>query len=139
MLSFGPSIFHKNSNPSKDFQTNFLFARALSLVRILDYIWGSKGPNTSQKGLIAAESVRKTLKTFNLTTTNAMLMKLTTTFYLHKSVNRKALRARNSIFWLNLQEFLDYIKNGHICHTLPCVASLVKFLYKLDYIWRSIP
>ena len=33
-----------------------------------------------------AESVRKTLKTFNLTTTNAILMKLTTIMYLHESV-----------------------------------------------------
>ena len=42
MLRFGPSLFHKNSNPSKNFQTNCLFARVLSLVRnsaILDYIY----------------------------------------------------------------------------------------------------
>ena len=30
----GPSLFHKNSNPSKYFQTMFLFARVLPLVRI---------------------------------------------------------------------------------------------------------
>ena len=47
-----------------------------------------------------AESVRKTLEIFNLTTTNAILMKLTTIMYLHESVNRKALRARNSFFGL---------------------------------------
>ena len=29
-------------------------------------------------------------------------MKLTTIMYLHESVNRKPLRARNSVFWLNL-------------------------------------
>ena len=63
-----------------------------------------------------AESVRKNLKTFNLTTTNAILMKLTTIMYLHESVNRKPLRARNSVFWRNVYEFLDYIKNRHICH-----------------------
>ena len=68
-----------------------------------------------------AESVRKTLEIFNLTTTNAILMKLTTIMYLHESVNRKALRIRNSFFWLNL------------------IASLVKLAYKLDNIWRSIP
>ena len=104
MLSFGPSLFHKNSSPSKVFQTNFLFARALPLVRIsaiLDYIWGSKGPNASQKRPLDAESVRKTLKIFNLTTTNAILTKLTTIMYLHENVNRNALRARNSVFWLN--------------------------------------
>ena len=48
-------------------------------------------------------------------------MKLATIMYLYKSVNRKALRARNSFFWLNL------------------IASLVKLLYKLDNIWGSIP
>ena len=76
--------------------------------------------------------VRKTLKTFNLTTTNAIMMKLATIIYLHESVNRKPLRAKNSIFWRNAYEFLDYIKNRHICHALPCVASLVKFLCKFN-------
>ena len=94
MLSFGPSLFYKNPNPSKRLQTNFMFVRILHLVRIsviLDYIWGSKGPNIFQKGPLDAESVRKTFKTFNLTATNAMLMKLTTIMYLHESVNRKLL------------------------------------------------
>ena len=77
-----------------------------------------------------AESVRKTLKTFNLTTTNAILMKRTAIMYPHESVNRKAVRARNSVFWTNVYEFLDYIKNRHIRNTLPCVGSLVKSLYK---------
>ena len=48
-------------------------------------------------------------------------MKLTTIMYLHESVNRKALRIRNSFFWLNL------------------IASLVKLAYKLDNIWGSVP
>ena len=83
----------------------------------------------SKKGdFIEAESTRKTLKTFNLTTTNAILVKLTTIMYLYESVKRKPLR--NSVFWRNVYEFLDYIKNCHICHALPFVASLVKFLYK---------
>ena len=86
-----------------------------------------------------AELVHKTLKIFNLTAKNAILMKLTTIIYLHESVNRKALRARNLAFWLTFLEFLDYIKNCHICHALPCTASLVKFLYKLDHILGSIP
>ena len=73
-----------------------------------------------------AESARKTLKkTFNLATTNAILMKLTTIMYLHESVNRKPLRVRNLLLWRNVYEFLDYSNNCHICH-----ASLVKFLYK---------
>ena len=66
-----------------------------------------------------AESVRKTLKTFNFTTTNAILMKLTTITYLHESVNQKPLRARNSVFWLNIYEFLDFIKNRrNVMHNL---------------------
>ena len=54
-----------------------------------------------------AESVRRTLETFNLTTTNAILMKCNTVIYLHGSVNQKPLRARNSVFWRNVYEFLD--------------------------------
>ena len=48
-----------------------------------------------------AESVRKTLKNFNLTTTNAIPMKLTTIMYLHESVNRKPLGAKISVFRLH--------------------------------------
>ena len=83
----------------------------------------------SKKGhFIEAETTRKTLKTFNLTTTNAILIKLTTIMYLYESVKRKPLR--NSVFWHNVYEFLDYIKNRHIYYALPFVASLVKLLYK---------
>ena len=64
------------------------------------------------------ESIRKTLKTFNLTTTNAILMKLITIVYLDKNAKRKPLRSRYSFFY----QFLDYIKNNHICHALPCIA-----------------
>ena len=71
------------------------------------------------------------MKTLNLANTNAILMKRTTIMYNHESVNRKPLGARNSVFWRNAYEFLDYIKNRHIYHALPCVASLVKFLYKI--------
>ena len=50
------SLFHKNLNPSKNFQAK------------LDYIWGSKSPKTLQKGyFMEAESVCKTLKIYNLT------------------------------------------------------------------------
>ena len=75
-----------------------------------------------------AESVRKTLKTFNLTTTKAILMKLTSTMYLQESKNRKPLRARNSVFWSNVYEFLDYIENCHTCyalHALRCITGKV--------------
>ena len=73
-----------------------------------------------------AESVGKTLKTFNLTTKNAIFMKLTTIMYLHECVNRKPLRARNSVFCRNAYSFLDYIKNRHLCYafiTLRCITG----------------
>ena len=47
--TLGPSLFHKNSNPSKTFQSIFLFARALPLLGMsakLDHTWGSMGPKT---------------------------------------------------------------------------------------------
>ena len=60
-------------------------------------------------------------------------MKLTMIMYIHESINQKLFRVKNSVFWLNVYEFLDYVKNRHICHALTCVASLLKFclLYKL--------
>ena len=80
--TLGPSLFHKNSNSSKNFQTMFLFARVLPPMRIspkLDHIWASKGPKISKKGyFMDAELVSKTLKIYNLTVTNAILMKLIT-------------------------------------------------------------
>ena len=82
----------------------FLFARALPLVRIsaiLDHTGGVRAQKPPKRGYyLEAESVRKTLEIFNLTTANAMLKKLTTFMYLHEIVNRKALRARNSFFSL---------------------------------------
>ena len=90
---------------------------------ILNHIGGVRAQKPTKKGyLVDAESVRKTLEILNSPTTDTILMKLTTIMYLHESVNRKALRVRNSFFfWLNL------------------VASLVKLLYKLGDIWGSIP
>ena len=95
--SLDPSLFHNNSNPSKNFLTIFLFALVLPLVIIL--VKTQKPPKKSH--FVDAESVSKTLKIFNSTTANAILMKLTTITYLHESVNRKTLSARNSVFWLN--------------------------------------
>ena len=105
----------------------FLFARVLPQVRIsaiLDHLEEVRAQKPPKKGyFVDAELVLKMLEIFNLTTTNAILMKLTTIMYLHDSVNRKALRARNSFFffWLN------------------SIASMVKLQYKLDNIWGSIP
>ena len=104
VLTVGLPLFHKYSNPSKNFQTVFLFARVLPLVRIsaiLNHIGGVRVQKPPKRGyFLDAELVRKTLEIFNLTTTNAILMKLTTIMYLHESVNRKALRARDSFFGL---------------------------------------
>ena len=84
------SHFLKNSNLGKNIQTVFLSANILSLLRIspkLDPL-GDERPKKTQKGhFMGAECVPKTRKIFNLTTTNAILMKLTTTLYLHNSFN----------------------------------------------------
>ena len=125
--TLGPSLFHENSNPSSFFQTIFLFARVRHLVRIsaiLHLIRGSSAQKPLKKGyFMNPESVCKTLKTFDLKITNAILMKLTTIMYLHESVNQKPFGAKNSVFWCNVYEFLGYIKNRHICHALLCIAS----------------
>ena len=80
------------------------FARVLPLVRILAILHHTEGVRVQtppKKGsFVDAESVRKILEIFNLTTTNAILMKLTAIMYLYESVNRKALKARNSFFCL---------------------------------------
>ena len=80
----------------------FLLARVLPLVRISEY-WtifgGVRAQNPPKKNhFMDAKSLRKTLKLFNLTTTNSVLMKLTTIIYLHESVSRKRLRTRNTVF-----------------------------------------
>ena len=68
-----------------------LFARVLHVLRILAILNHSGGVRAQQapkKGyFVDAESVRKTLEIFNLTTTNAILIELTTIMYLHESVN----------------------------------------------------
>ena len=94
MLVLGPSLFHKCSNPSKMFQTVFLVDTLLPLVRILailDHIGGLRAQKPPKKSyFVDAESVCKALEIFNFPT-NAILMKLTTIIYLHKSVNQKVL------------------------------------------------
>ena len=89
--TLGPPLFHENSIPS-----NFFFKQCFCL---LEYYlkqecrqyWTIFGGIMTQKPsreghFMDAESVRKTLKTFNLTTTNDILMKLTTIMYLYESV-----------------------------------------------------
>ena len=68
---------------------------------ILDHIGGARAQKPSKKYyFVDAKSVRKTLEVFNLTSTNAMLMKLTMIMYLHENVSQKAIRAINSYFGL---------------------------------------
>ena len=89
----------------------------MRILAILDHIGRVKTQKTSNKGyFLDAESVSETFEIFNLTTTNVILMKLNTIMYLHESVNREALRARNSYFF----------------YMLNLIASLVKLLRKLD-------
>ena len=73
-----------------------------------------------------AKSVRKTLKSFNLTTSNAVMMKLTTVMYLHESVKRKPLRAKNSIFGVMSTNFQTKLKTAtNVCITLHCITGKV--------------
>ena len=136
--NFGSVTFSLKFESFKFFQTMLLFLRVLPLVRIstiLGYILGRKGPNPPKKNspkkshFMNAESTCRT-RIFNLTITNAILIRLPMIMYLHENVNRKHLRARNSVFWSNVYEFLDCIKNCHICHILPFIALQVKRLYK---------
>ena len=86
-----------------------------TILVILDHIGEVRTQKPPEKGyFVDVASVHKNLETFNLKTTNAILMRLTTIMCLHDNVNCKALTARNSFFWLNL------------------IASLVKLLHKLD-------
>ena len=127
----GPSLFHENSNPSIFFKQCFCLLEYYFWWEFRQYwtIYGAaRAQKFSRKGhFMDAESVRNTLKTFNLTTTNVILTKITTIMYLHESVNQKPLRARNPVFRRNVYKFLDYIKNSHIS----LKTSLGKFLYKL--------
>ena len=78
--TLGPSLFHKNSNPSKIFQTMFFLQEHY--------------PDPT-----------KTLKNFNSTTTNAILVKLTTIIYLHESVKQKLLEPEIQLFGLISRNF----------------------------------
>ena len=60
VLTLGPSLLHKQSNPSKVFQAVFLTARVLPLLRIsaiLDNTGGSKDLKSSQKGLFRGSRI----------------------------------------------------------------------------------
>ena len=70
---------------------------------ILDNIEGARAPKPPKTGyFVDADSVHKTLEIFNSTTLNAILIKLSTIMYLHESVNRKAVRIRNSFSFFYL-------------------------------------
>ena len=86
-----PCRFRKSSSFSKIIQIVLLYTNILSLVKISvksDIIWGNKSTNPPKKGqLMNAELVGKTLKTFNMTATNAIRMLRTTNIYLYKVFN----------------------------------------------------
>ena len=75
--------------------------------------------------LMDAESVRKTLKTFN-SISNAIMMKLTTIMYLHKRLNRKPLRTKNSILGVMSSNFWNKWKTtAYVCITLRYITGKV--------------
>ena len=54
VLTLGPSLFHKYSNPSKKFSNSVFVCQSATSGESFDNIgpqWGTKGPKTSQKGL----------------------------------------------------------------------------------------
>ena len=51
--------------------------------KIFGGIWAKNNPKMGR--FVDAESIQETLKTFNFTTTDATLMKLTTDIYLNKA------------------------------------------------------
>ena len=91
--TLGMSHFWKKLNFSKILKTQFLPPLILPLVKLsakLGNIWkrgrGGRPPIPPKKGhFMDAESVQKTLKIYNLTTTYGILVKLTTIMYLHKT------------------------------------------------------
>ena len=62
--------------------------------------WGRARKPPKNGSFVDSESLRKILEIFNLTTTNAILMKFTTLMYLHERVNQKALSVIYSFFGL---------------------------------------
>ena len=107
--------------------SNFVFPNTNwrpPLVKIsakLNNILGKKGQKNPRKGFMDAESIPKSLKNFNFTTTNAILMKLITNihlkvFHLAKSwsvthkvqedINKKAHKMSQKDFWRNSDHFL---------------------------------
>ena len=81
-----------------------LFVRVLPLLRIsaiLDHIGGIRAQKPPKEGYFGdAEWYAKLWTFFNLTTQNAILMKLITVMYLHESVNRKLLEPEIHFFGL---------------------------------------
>ena len=70
---------------SKVFQTQFFSAKMLPLVQISvksDHIWGTNGPKSLKNGHYMDADLL--LKTFNLATTNVIMMKPTTIVCIHK-------------------------------------------------------
>ena len=121
----GPSPSHKNSNPSIFFKQRCCLLEYYLWWEFQQY-WTVFGGAIQKRPFHGCLIDTETLRTFNLTTTNAILMKLTMIMYLHESVNKKFLRARSLVFWGNVYKFIDFIKNHRICHALPFVVSLVK-------------
>ena len=98
---------------------------------------------TPQKGhFMGAEWVPKTWKISNLTTTNAILI-----FFGRGWTQLKSVRGREEKTSQNEPEneffgfiyFSDYTKSVNVCDALFCIASLVKYSHKLDFIWEKNP
>lgn len=110
--------------------------------KIGPYLGEWKGINSPENGSsIVVDLVGKTLKIFDLTTTNVIMMKLTSGMCLHKishlvqkcGHNSKGVRGHrqktfykeleNQFFWLNFFTFSGEIENHHMWDALFCITS----------------
>ena len=98
--ALSPSSSYENSNPSIFFKQRCCLLEYFLWWEFQQY-WTIFGGVTQKGPFHRCWVDTKTLRTFNLTTTNAILMKLTMIMYLHESVNRS--------FWVNVYEFIDSI------------------------------
>ena len=55
--------------------------------KLVPYLWEKRLRNSPKGGFMDAASPQKHLNIYNLTATNAKLMKCTTSMYLHKKLN----------------------------------------------------
>ena len=101
-------------------------------VIIFQHIWESKVPKPLRYSTcINADMVPKTLKTFNLATTNDILMKLTTIVYLYKILGQNSSYKCESV----TGRALSFIK---MSHKNGSVEANQAYLGSFEVIWAHL-